>query len=163
MAAVVDWIAKGNEYVQWDPNPGTRAEIQADIDRNDVAALEKKLGERLEFGTAGLRGPMGAGYNKMNDLVVIQTTQGVARYMLEQCGEGAKEMGFAIGYDHRQQGPCSSEQFARYLAAVMLAQGFKVYLYEGFVATPLVPWCIEAKKCAGGVMVTASHNPKQVG
>ena len=49
-----------------------------------------------------------------------------------------------------------------YLAAVLLNQGFKVYLYEGFVATPLVPWCIEAKGCCGGVMVTASHNPKQV-
>jgi phosphomannomutase len=65
-------------------------------------------------------------------------------------------------YDHRKQGPNNSRQFAQYLAAVMLGQGFKVYLYEGFVATPLVPYAIEAKKCCGGVMVTASHNPKQV-
>lgn len=86
------------EWVRWDPNPETRAEIQADLDAKDEAALTKKLSERLEFGTAGLRGPMGAGYNKMNDLVVIQTTQGVAKYMLEQFGDKAKEMGFAIGY-----------------------------------------------------------------
>jgi phosphomannomutase len=95
---MTDWVAKAKQYVSWDPNAETRAEIQKDIDNNDVKALEAKLGERLEFGTAGLRGPMGAGYNKMNDLVVIQSTQGVCKYLLQCFGDKAKEMGFVVGY-----------------------------------------------------------------
>jgi hypothetical protein len=97
-ANMTDWVAKAKQYVSWDPNAETRAEIQKDIDNNDVKALEAKLGERLEFGTAGLRGPMGAGYNKMNDLVVIQSTQGVCKYLLQCFGDKAKEMGFVVGY-----------------------------------------------------------------
>lgn len=79
-----------------------------------------------------------------------------------RCASRSHTHAILCSYDHRKQGPCNSKQFGLYLAAVMLSQGFKVYLYEGFVATPLVPWCIEAKGCCGGVMVTASHNPKQV-
>lgn len=95
---MADIIAKGQQWVEWDPNPTTRQEIQGLVERRDEATLHSLLDERLEFGTAGLRGPMGAGYNRMNDLVVIQTTQGVAAYLLQQFGEKAKSMGFAVGY-----------------------------------------------------------------
>jgi phosphomannomutase len=66
---------KAREWVAWDPNPQTRAEIQALIDQRDEQQLSKLLAQRLKFGTAGLRGQMGAGYARMNDLVVLQTAQ----------------------------------------------------------------------------------------
>jgi phosphoglucomutase len=95
------------QYLEWDRNPDTRAEIQSLVEKGDEQKLEKLLGSRLEFGTAGLRGTMGAGYSQMNDLVIIQTTQGLAAY-LEQVPE-AKSKGVVIGHDHRHH----SESFAK--------------------------------------------------
>lgn len=154
------WIAAAQQWVDWDMNAGTKAAVQALLDAQDVAQLRALFDGRLEFGTAGLRAAMGPGTKMMNDLVVVQTTQGICKYLTHVFGERAKTMGFAIGYDHRAQGSLNSRRFAELTAAVCVAYGIKVYLYEGFVATPLVPFCIEQKGCAGGVMVTASHNPK---
>lgn len=154
------WIAAAQQWVSWDVNAGTKAAVQKLLDAQDVAQLKALFDGRLEFGTAGLRAAMGPGTKMMNDLVVIQTTQGICTYLTSVFGEEAKRMGFAIGYDHRKQGSLDSKRFAELTAAVCVAFGMKVFLYEGFVATPLVPFCIEQKGCAGGVMVTASHNPK---
>lgn len=154
------WLAAAQQWVDWDMNAGTRAEVQALLAARDVAQLRTLFNGRLEFGTAGLRAAMGPGPTMMNDLVVVQTTQGICAYLLRTFGERAKSMGFAIGYDHRAKDSLSSKRFAELAAAVCVAYGITVYLYEGFVATPLVPFCIEQKGCAGGVMVTASHNPK---
>jgi len=115
----------------------------------------------MEFGTAGLRAAMGAGYARMNDLTVIQASQGLATYMLSTLGEQAKEMGVVIGHDHRDCNGQNSDNFARLTAAAFLHAGFKVWWYPGLVHTPMVPFCVREKKAAGGVMITASHNPKQ--
>lgn len=148
------------QFVEWDPNPQTRTEIEALIHAENFGKLSAILSSRLAFGTAGLRGPMGAGYNHMNDLVIMQTSQGLLRYLEETIGETAKERGIVIGYDHRSMGSLSSLGFARITAAVFLSKGFKVYLLENFVATPLVAYGVRFFDCVAGIMVTASHNPK---
>ncbi len=93
---------------------------------------------------------MGPGYACMNDLVVLQTCQGLIRY-LESVDPAAREKGLVVGYDHRRLGSLSSQGFARITAAVFLSQGFKVYLLENFVATPFVPFAIKHFKTAGNL------------
>ena len=162
MAALLNDTAilySARHYVSIDPNPETRAMISQLMEANNTIELDKCLGKRMAFGTAGLRGAMGAGYNRMNDLVILQTTQGVAAYLLSQFGEEAKTKGVVIGYDHRRLGSLSSLGFARMSAAVLLSQGFKVYLLEGFVPTPFVAYAVKHLSTAAGIMVTASHNP----
>eukprot|EP01029_Cantina_marsupialis_P016452 TRINITY_DN3667_c0_g1_i1.p1 TRINITY_DN3667_c0_g1~~TRINITY_DN3667_c0_g1_i1.p1 ORF type:complete len:607 (-),score=213.16 TRINITY_DN3667_c0_g1_i1:413-2023(-) len=102
---------------------------------------------------------MRAGSNGMNDLVVIQATQGLCAYLEKQFGEKVKEMGVAIGYDHRARGTLSSKNFGMLAASVFLSKGIKVYIYSDLVSTPLVPFLVDQKGCAAGIMVTASHNP----
>ncbi|KAF0690105.1 Aste57867_18499 [Aphanomyces stellatus] len=155
------WIEAGRQWVSWDVNEGTKAEIQQLVDAGNAEALQKKLGKRLEFGTAGLRAAMGSGTVCMNDLVIIQTMQGLVSYLEATYGvEEVQKRGVALGYDHRQFGTLNSKQFAAYSAAVAVSRGIKVYLYEGVVATPLVPFAVDRLGCVAGIMVTASHNPK---
>lgn len=99
---------------------------------------------------------MEAGFSRMNDLTVIQASQGLCSYVMEQI-PSAKDMGIVVGFDHRY----NSERFAKLTAAAFLHKGFKVYLYRQLVHTPLVPFGIQNLKAACGVMITASHNPKQ--
>jgi phosphoglucomutase/phosphoglucomutase/phosphopentomutase len=148
-------------YFSQEVNAECRGEIKELVDAKDEGALEERLGCRLAFGTAGLRGPMRGGYNGMNDLVMIQTTQGLASYLVEQFGEQeVKDRGVIIGYDHRKKGSLSSLTFARYCAAVFLNRGIKVYCLEGLVPTPFVPFGVMKLNCCAGLMITASHNPK---
>ena len=148
-------------YFGQEVNAECRGEIQELVDAGQESALEERLGCRLAFGTAGLRGPMRGGYNGMNDLVMIQTTQGLASYLIEQFGEQVvKDRGVIIGYDHRKKGSLSSVTFARYCAAVFLNLGIKVYCLEGLVPTPFVPFGVMNLNCCAGLMITASHNPK---
>jgi phosphomannomutase len=150
---------RAEEYVQWDPNPETRNVVEKLLESKNEAELSKLLNKRVQFGTAGLRAAMGAGYACMNDLVVLQTCQGLIRY-LESMDSSCKSKGIVVGYDHRQSASLSSLGFAQMTAAVFLSQGFKVYFLENFVATPFVPFAIAHYHCAAGIMVTASHNPK---
>ncbi|KAJ3287642.1 Phosphoglucomutase-3, partial [Blyttiomyces sp. JEL0837] len=137
-------------------NPATRQEIQSLIDANDIPELERRLRNPIKFGTAGLRAAMEAGFAGMNQLTVIQASQGLASYIADVVPD-AKTRGVVIGHDHRH----NSEIFARLTAGVFLAAGFRVYLYRGLVHTPMVPFGVRHLKAAGGVMITASHNPKQ--
>ncbi|KAI7866258.1 hypothetical protein BDF14DRAFT_1875312 [Spinellus fusiger] len=98
---------------------------------------------------------MEAGFSRMNDLTVLQASQGLAVYM-ENTVENAKQRGIVIGHDHRHH----SEDFARLTAAAFITRGFKVWYYKDYIHTPLVPFTIKTLKAAGGVMITASHNPK---
>ncbi|CAM9953061.1 unnamed protein product [Scytosiphon promiscuus] len=149
-------------WVRWDPNPRTRATVQRWIEeRDEVSARRGLMGKRLAFGTSGLRGAMGPGFCRINDLVVIQTTQGLCRYLEKEGGEEFKARGVVIGRDHRKQGGLSSDGFARLAAAVFVSRGFRVFLMDGTVATPLVAFGVSHTKACAGVMVTASHNPKK--
>ncbi|MEQ2219038.1 Phosphoglucomutase-2 [Xenoophorus captivus] len=104
-----------------------------------VEALKKCFSSRMEFGTAGLRAAMGPGVSCMNDLTIIQTTQGFCRY-LEQSFGNLKERGVVIGYDARAHPPSggSSKRFARLAAAVFISQGVPVHLFSEITPTPFV-------------------------
>jgi hypothetical protein len=85
-----DILEEAKQYVTWDPNDETKSQINSFLEANNVVELRSALSTRLAFGTAGLRGAMGAGYNKMNELVMLQTTQGISKYLVDQLGAEAK-------------------------------------------------------------------------
>ncbi|KAJ3217853.1 Phosphoglucomutase-3 [Dinochytrium kinnereticum] len=142
-------------WLELDQNPESRKTIKGFLDDQNTVELERLLRNPIKFGTAGLRASMEAGFACMNDLTVIQASQGLAAYVLDNV-EDAKERGVIIGHDHRYH----SLDFARLTAAVFLHYGYKVYLYRGLVHTPMVPFAVKHLHAACGVMVTASHNPK---
>ncbi|KAF9439306.1 Phosphoglucomutase-3 [Entomortierella beljakovae] len=144
------------EWLRLDQNPETRKEISSLLEANNTSELEARLRHRIEFGTAGLRAAMEAGFSRMNDLTVIQASQGLALYVLEHVKD-AKERGVVIGHDHRHH----SNDFARLTAGVFLSKGIKVYAYKNLVHTPMVPFGVKTLNASCGIMITASHNPKK--
>ncbi|KAG0181659.1 Phosphoglucomutase-3 [Apophysomyces sp. BC1034] len=143
------------EWLRLDKNDETRNQIIALQQANDNEELTKRLLNRIEFGTAGLRARMEAGFSRMNDLTVLQASQGLAKY-IENTVTDAKTRGVVVGHDHRYH----SDDFARLTAAAFITRGFKVWYFQDLVHTPLVPYTIKKLGAAGGVMITASHNPK---
>jgi len=119
---------------------------------------------RISFGTAGLRANFGPSLLEMNNLVVQQTAQGLARALEELLSVAScRSRGVVIGYDHRASAEhrCSSLSFALHTAAAFLARGFPVFLFDGFCPTPVLAFAITKLNCVAGCMITASHNPKQ--
>ncbi|KAG1169097.1 hypothetical protein G6F70_008690 [Rhizopus microsporus] len=143
------------EWLSLDKNEETRNEIIQLQNANNVQELTKRLATRIEFGTAGLRARMEAGFSRMNDLTVLQASQGLAIY-IEKNVKDAKKRGIVVGHDHRHH----SLDFARLTASAFIQRGFKVWYYKDLIHTPLVPYTIKKLNAAGGVMITASHNPK---
>lgn len=119
--------------------------------------LEARLSHRIQFGTAGLRAKMGGGFALMNELTVIQATQGLLRH-IEKCFKGKREiLSVVIGFDGRHQ----SKEFARLAASLFAHEQFHVYLFDSTtVPTPFIPFSVQKLQCQAGIMVTASHNPK---
>ena len=146
--------ALAREWLRLDKNPKTRSEIVELLKEEDYPELDKLLGSRLTFGTAGLRARMGAGFARINCLTIIQTSQGLAEYLLH---EGVASGGVVIGYDARHD----SKKFAEFAAAAFIAKSIPVYWYQDLVHTPMVPFGVKHLHAAAGVMVTASHNPAQ--
>jgi phosphoglucomutase len=144
------------EWLRIDQDRHTNEEMQKLVDENNVEELEKRLRKRIAFGTAGLRGKMEAGYSGMNCVTVIQATQGLAAYILEQI-PSARHMGVVIGYDARH----NSKKFSKLAAAAFVAKNIKVWWCEVPVATPTLPFAVNELRCAAGLMITASHNPAQ--
>ena len=144
------WLTAAQQWTDWDLNIETRTQIQQLVNSKNVKRLQELFSRRVTFGTAGLRAVMGPGPSAMNDLVVIQTSQGLCTYLVKQLGEQAKIMGVALGYDHRQRS-LSSKRFAELTASVCLHCGFRVYLYEDVVATPLVVRVCCNRTAVGGV------------
>ena len=140
-----------------DPDPETRAELEEVVAAveggGDCADLADRFRGTLEFGTAGLRGALGAGPNRMNRVVVIRAAAGLAAYLRR---EGARRgSSVVIGYDART----NSDVFARDTAEVMTGAGFKALVLPRPLPTPLLAYSIRELGCVAGVMVTASHNP----
>lgn len=149
MDNVTRWLEK-------DPDPHTREELQHLIDQQALTELEDRFRQRLEFGTAGLRGEVGCGPNRMNRLVIQETATGLGHYLVQQVAD-AKNRGVVIGYDGR----IDSKQFAHDTACVLTALGIKVFLTHTVAATPIVAFGVKHFNAAAAVVVTASHNPPQ--
>lgn len=143
-------------YKFWSTDPffdeGTRNELLAIAD--DEAEIEERFYTNLSFGTAGLRGILGAGTNRMNNYTVAMATEGFARY-LDTLGDEAKQRGMVIAYDCRNFSP----EFALLAALIFATHGIKVKLTDELKPTPMLSFAIRHYNCIGGVMVTASHNP----
>lgn len=154
-----DLIAKARAWADNDPDLESRAEIEALLASPDPATtdLADRFAASLEFGTAGLRGVVGAGPNRMNRAVVIRTTWGLARYLRETLGSAAASARVVIGYDGRRM----SHEFAEDTACVLAAAGIKSDLFTEVEPTPMLAFAVKHLGCAAGVMVTASHNPPE--
>lgn len=148
------------QWVKWDKNEKTRQWVIDRAAAGDSGALQKLLGSRMAFGTAGLRAAMIAGSAGMNDLTVIQATQGLVQYIkkLHSSGkcEGA-ELSMVVGHDARH----NSQRWAQIVACVCVHAGVHCHLYSEHTPTPMVPFAIQRLRAAAGVVVTASHNPPQ--
>lgn len=148
--------AKAEAWLSPQYDEATRKEVQALLDNPDTTELVDAFYKDLEFGTGGLRGIMGAGSNRMNRYTVGTATQGLANYLIKEFGRDA-DLKVAIGYDCRH----NSSEFSRMVAGIFTANGIKVYLYEALRPTPMVSYAIRELGCQSGVMLTASHNPKE--
>lgn len=142
-----DWLE--NEYF----DEKTKEELRALKD--DEKEIEDRFYKDLSFGTAGLRGKIGAGTNRMNKYTVALATQGLANVIVKR-GEEAKKRGVAIAYDVRK----FSDEFAEIAARVLAASGIKTYLYDDIAATPILSFTVRKLNTISGIVVTASHNPK---
>lgn len=141
------------EWLSGNYDSETKAEIER-LQKDNPAELTDAFYRNLEFGTGGLRGIMGVGTNRMNKYTVGMSTQGYANY-LKQSFSG--EIKIAVAHDCRN----NSRKFAEIVANVMAANGIKVYLFEALRPTPELSFAIRHLKCQGGVVCTASHNPKE--
>ena len=143
-------------YEEWLSNPYFDADTKKELEsiRNDDNEIKERFYADLEFGTAGLRGIIGAGINRMNIYVVRRATQGLANYIKKQGGENK---GVVIAYDSRRMSPEFSEEAALCLAA----NGIKAYRFESLRPTPELSYAVRHLGCIAGINVTASHNPPE--
>lgn len=146
---------KASEWLGNDFDEQTRAEVKNMLD-NDEKALVDAFYQDLEFGTGGLRGIMGAGTNRMNRYTLGMATQGLANYLIKMA-DNRSSIKVAIAYDCRN----NSIYFAEVTADILTANGFTVYLFESLRPTPELSYAIRLYNCDAGVIITASHNPKE--
>ena len=158
-AAGADVLQEARAWLAQDPDPETRAELDALIvaaesgSTDAVADLHARFDTRLEFGTAGLRGEIAAGPNRMNRVLVAQAAAGFARYLLEHSERATPSV--VIGYDGRK----NSDVFARDTAELMAGAGIRAVLLPRLLPTPVLAFAVRHLDASAGVMVTASHNP----
>ncbi|MBQ9767455.1 MAG: phospho-sugar mutase [Lachnospiraceae bacterium] len=145
-----------NVYEDWCNNPyfdeATKAELKAIA--GDEAEIKDRFYRELEFGTAGLRGVIGAGTNRMNFYTVSKATQGLANFIID---EGGQSKGVAIAYDSRNMSP----EFSEAAALCLCANGIKTYLFDSLRPTPELSFAVRELGCIAGIVVTASHNPAE--
>jgi len=143
-------LTRARDWLAHDPDADTRRELEALLD-GASDELDERFSGPLEFGTAGLRGLLGAGESRMNRAVVRRTTAGLARYLRERHPNSS----VVVGYDGRRM----SEIFAGDTAAVLAAHDLRVHMSHGVCPTPIVAFAVKELGAAAGVMITASHNP----
>ena len=146
----------GEQFEDWLSNPYFDDETKTELKNisDDENEIKERFYRELEFGTAGLRGIIGAGTNRMNIYTVRKATQGLANYII---GHGYEERGVAIAYDSRRMSP----EFANETAACLAANGVKAYVFESLRPTPELSYAIRKLGCIAGVNITASHNPPE--
>ncbi len=147
-------MAKAQKWLDGDYDEATKKQVKYLID-NDKKELTESFYKDLEFGTGGLRGIMGVGTNRMNEYTVGMATQGLANY-LKKCFAG-EEISVAVAHDSRN----NSRFFAERTADIFASNGFRVYLFDALRPTPELSFAIRQLKCKSGVVITASHNPKE--
>ena len=143
-----------DEYKKWCESPEFDEQTKKELleIKDDTKEIEDRFYKELEFGTAGLRGVIGAGTNRMNKYTVGKATQGLANYIIEQ---GTQNKGVAISYDSRRM----SKEFSLQTALILNANGIKTYLFENLRPVPELSFAVRNLGCTAGVMITASHNP----
>ena len=142
------------EYKKWCTSDAFDKETKKELEtiKDNDKEIEDRFYKELEFGTAGLRGVIGAGTNRMNKYTVGKATQGLANYIIKQ---GTQEKGVAISYDSRKM----SDEFSKLTALILNANGIKTYIFENLRPVPELSFAVRELKCTAGVMITASHNP----
>jgi phosphomannomutase len=144
-------IRQARSWIDQDPDVETVAELEKLISESDEAGLLDRFGQRIGFGTAGLRGLLGAGPNRMNRVLVAQAAAGISKYLKENFDDPS----VVIGYDARK----NSNVFAKDSAQIFAGFGIRAFLFPELAATPLVAYAVRNLGASAGVMVTASHNP----
>lgn len=147
---------KAHRWLSGNYDEETKKEVEKMLDNEDKSLLIDAFYRELEFGTGGLRGIMGAGSNRVNKYTVGSATQGLCNYLLQEFAD-LPEIKVVIGHDNRN----NSRKFAEITANIFSANGVKVYLFEALRPTPEVSYAIRKLGCQSGVMMTASHNPKE--
>ena len=147
-----------SEYEKWLNNPALNEEGRRELESiaGDEKAIEYRFGAELEFGTAGMRGIIGYGTNMMNVYTVRRATQGLSEY-IKSLGVAAMKRGVVISYDTRRK----SEEFAKASAGVLAANGIVAYLFSDVHPVPMLSYSVRRLGTIAGIMITASHNPKE--
>ncbi|NNE18062.1 MAG: phospho-sugar mutase, partial [Myxococcales bacterium] len=147
-------IDKARSWIAMDPDPETRRELQALVDQEDIAGLEERFAGPLGFGTAGLRGLLGAGPSRMNRVTVAQATAGLCAWLKREVPDAASR-GICVGRDARPK----SDLFERDVIEIATGAGVPVWSFRDLAPTPVLAFAVLELHAAGGVMITASHNP----
>lgn len=144
------------KYNYWLNHPNIVPELKKELETMDETAKNDAFYTNIKFGTAGMRGVLGAGCNRINLHTIRKANQGFAEY-ISNCGKEAKQRGVAIGYDNRHM----SYEFAMDSARLLAANNIRAYVFDSLRPTPELSFAVRQLNCFGGIMITASHNPKE--
>ena len=145
-----------DNYERWLNHPNLDAKLKEELLSMNDKQINDAFYTNVEFGTAGMRGVLGAGTNRINIHTIRKANEGFAKYIIDN-GEQACKKGVAIGYDNRHM----SKEFAYDSASVLASHNITCYVFESLRPTPELSFAVRQLNCFGGIMITASHNPKE--
>ena len=155
MAINIDIQNRIDSWLNGEYDEATKGQIKKLIDEGNEKELIDSFYKDLEFGTGGLRGIMGVGSNRINDYTIGRATQGLANYIIKECGKS--NLSVALGFDSRH----NSESFAQKTAEILSSNNIKVYIYDDIKPIALLSFAVRKFTCNAGIVITASHNPKE--